>query len=55
MEVYMSKDEIYQCKICKKERAIDSESCPHCGTKEVHWSVHLHGFLSEIPTYSIRE
>ena len=41
MEVYMSKDEIYQCKICKKERAKDSEICPHCGTKEVHWSVYL--------------
>jgi RNA polymerase subunit RPABC4/transcription elongation factor Spt4 len=37
----MSKDTVYECKICIKERAKDSEICPHCGTKEAHWSVYL--------------
>ena len=37
----MFKDKIYQCEICKKERAKDSKICPHCGTEEVHWSVYL--------------
>ena len=28
----------YLCKVCNKERAKDSNICPHCGTEEAHWT-----------------
>ena len=41
----MSENMVYECKICKKERAKDSEICPHCGTKEAHWSVYVQNWF----------
>lgn len=41
----MSDDGMYECEVCKKKRAKDSEICPHCGTKEAHWSVYAKGWV----------
>ena len=36
----LSSEDLYNCTRCSKERAKDSEVCPHCGTTDAYWTVY---------------